>query len=735
MTLVTSTIGYPRIGEKREWKKALESHWNGEISHTELTRQMKQLRLSFIKKQRDAGIDLVPVGDFSMYDHVLDATILFGLEPERFQDIPSDKKLFAVARGTDKLPAAEMTKWFNTNYHYIVPELTDKSKPQLQHNNLLEWFLEAKEELGIHTKPVLVGPVTLLSLSKGEFDRQKLLDELLAEYGKCLKELTDAGATYIQLDEPVLALDTDEQLMNDIRKSYTVLKEYAPKAFLWLQTYFGSVSEADHLYQLPVNVIGLDAVDGEQQLLKQLKSKHFPDDKKLALGIINGRNVWKSDDERVENIIQTVLELVDQSNVILQPSCSLLHVPVSVKNESALDLSITDKLAFADEKLAELKRFALFGWSESRVNVRKKATAPVLNVPDSRVPYKERVKAQQHFNLPLFPVTTIGSFPQSKELRRKRREWKRGYLTDDGFRGYIKEQIEKWIRLQEELKLDVLVHGEFERNDMVEYFGEKLEGMAFTSNGWVQSYGSRCVKPPLIHDDIWWEEPMTVEETVFAQSLTDKPVKGMLTGPVTIAKWSFVREDCPLGYVFNQLAHAIRQEVLSLEKAGVKMIQVDEPAIREGLPLKKKEQLDYIQMAVKAFKIATSSVQPSTQIHTHMCYSSFEDSMPMISQMDADVISIEFSRSHGDLLTAFSDHAYQKGIGPGVYDIHSPRIPEVEEMTAQLHKALSVLPAELIWVNPDCGLKTRSGHEVLLALENMVLAAEQIRSEAMVRNR
>ncbi|AJD90290.1 5-methyltetrahydropteroyltriglutamate--homocysteine methyltransferase [Jeotgalibacillus malaysiensis] len=735
MTLKTSSIGYPRIGENREWKKGLERHWKGEISYDQLAKELKEIRLSSIKKQHEAGIDLVPVGDFSMYDHVLDATLLFGLEPERFRDLPNQEKRFAIARGTKELPAAEMTKWFNTNYHYIVPELNEESKPQLQHNHLLEWYLEAKEELGIDTKPVLIGPVTLLKLSKGQFDQQKLLDRLLVEYGKLLNELTKAGASFIQLDEPVLVLDQDESVMNDIKKSYQTLRETAPEASIWLQTYFGSVEGLHQLYELPLDVIGLDAVDGEEKLLAQLKANHFPGNKKLALGVINGRNVWKADEKRVKKVVEQVLASVDQSHLILQPSCSLLHVPVTLKNETDLSSDIIHKLAFADEKLVELKRFASRQWSEGESAGREATGAPVLNVPDRRVPYEERVKAQQHFNLPLFPVTTIGSFPQSVELRQKRRDWKKGQLADEAFQHFIREQIAKWIRLQEELNLDVLVHGEFERNDMVEYFGEKLEGMAFTKNGWVQSYGSRCVKPPLIHDDIWWEKPMTLEETVYAQSLTDKPVKGMLTGPITIAKWSFVREDRPSEHVFYQLAHAIRQEVLSLEKAGIRMIQVDEPAIREGLPLKKADQDDYIHTAVKAFRIATSSVQPSTQIHTHMCYSSFEDSMPMISDMDADVISIEFSRSHGDLLTAFSTHGYQNGIGPGVYDIHSPRIPSVKEMTAQLHKALSVLPAKLLWVNPDCGLKTRSGQEVLEALENMVQAAEQVRAETMERSR
>ncbi|GGF13411.1 5-methyltetrahydropteroyltriglutamate--homocysteine methyltransferase [Halobacillus andaensis] len=754
----SSNLGYPRIGEKREWKKALEQYWKGNIGEQELQTELENLRLYDLKKQKDLGIDLIPVGDFSLYDHVLDTAVMFGLIPERFQhqDEKSLQTYFDIARGNKDAVASEMTKWFNTNYHYIVPEVSSETEPRLVENRLLPYFLEAKEKHGIIGKPVLLGPVSLLKLAKGyeNKDFDKLVEKLVPLYIQVLQQLELAGAEWVQIDEPILATTLTEYDINVFKKVYQSIDSKLSSLNVLLQTYFESVDHYEEVVSLPVAGIGLDFVHDEGANLEALKKYGFPADKSLAAGIINGRNIWKDDLNTSLTVLETLRSFVNEDRLIVQPSCSLLHVPVTVETEYELHPQLKNALAFADQKLEEINLLTE-GLNKGRQTVEKKLTDQAhcreqlwksasrnnedvqkevefwKGVEPTREQHfaKRQTIHQNFFNLPLLPTTTIGSLPQTTDIRQGRLKWRRGDWSDADYQDFVEANIKEWVARQEEIGLDVLIHGEFERNDMVEFFGEKLDGFAFTRYAWVQSYGSRCVKPPIIYGDIALTEPMTVKEISFAQSLTEKPVKGMLTGPITILNWSFVREDISEFDVTKQIALALQKEIRALEENQIHMIQVDEPALREGLPLKPKKQQQYLDEAVYAFKLATSAVKNETQIHTHMCYSEFGEIMNTIDELDADVISIEAARSHGELIADFEEQSYEKGIGLGVYDIHSPRVPEVEEMERYILRALKVLDPRQFWVNPDCGLKTRDVTETTEALTNMVKAAHHVREK------
>lgn len=757
----SSNVGYPRIGEKREWKKALEQFWSGMLNKETFLQQMEVIRLSSLEKQKQLGVDLIPVGDFTLYDHVLDTAVMFGLVPERFTyrggkvDIET---YFDIARGNKDAVAAEMTKWFNTNYHYIVPELNNLT-PTLAENRPLAFYKEGKEKLEIDGKPVILGPITFVKLSKGykESEFKSIVNQFVPLYAEILKELQQEGAWWVQIDEPILATTLTKEDISLYQAVYQTLHEAAPQVNIILQTYFESITHFEAVTSLPVQAIGLDFVHDAGQNLASLQKFGFPSDKVLAAGVIDGRNIWSANLDNKLSLLEEITAIVPKDCLIIQPSSSLLHVPVTVKIEETLDHTLKTALAFADEKLQEIvvltkgiregkeqiqdevneRRTAIEALNQSSIRNNQQVQTAIQNLPSSlaerEAPYSVRQAAQKTaFQLPLLPTTTIGSFPQTQEVRRNRLKWRKGELTATDYQTYIKTEIKKWIDIQEELGLDVFVHGEFERTDMVEYFGEKLAGFQFTKFGWVQSYGSRCVKPPIIYGDVSFEQPMTVAETVYAQSLTDHPVKGMLTGPITILNWSFVRDDIPRYEVANQIALALREEVEALEANGIRMIQVDEPAIREGLPLKQEKWEDYLNAAVYAFRLATTSVRNETQIHTHMCYSDFEDIISSIQALDADVISIETSRSHGELIHSFEESTYEQGIGLGVYDIHSPRVPQLDELTKNIDRALQVLDPQLFWINPDCGLKTRGIDETVAALTVMVQAAKLSREKLLV---
>ncbi|MBC1983121.1 5-methyltetrahydropteroyltriglutamate--homocysteine S-methyltransferase [Listeria booriae] len=753
----SSNLGYPRLGEKREWKKALENYWNNKISEEQLLSETKELRLHALKKQQDKGIDLIPVGDFSFYDHILDTSITFGIVPKRFAydggKVPIDT-YFEIARGKDDAVASEMTKWFNTNYHYIVPEL-EGAKPQLTENRALFYYEEAKRELGIDGKPVLVGPITYLKLAKGNADFKGLLDQLVPLYGQVLKELQDAGATWVQIDEPYLATSFDKSELALFEEVYANFAKVAPDLKIELQTYFESLDYFEDVVKLPVAAIGVDFVHDHGESIEALEKFGFPADKVLAAGVIDGRNVWRADLDAKLALLERIAKVVPKERLIVQPSSSLLHVPVTKLSEPDLDGVLLGGLSFADEKLVELVALAkaLNGEDVKAVFADAKAGLDAINGSHHRnnaevqeairnlenvevkrdLPFAERIKLQHEWlQLPLLPTTTIGSFPQSPEVRKKRSDWLKKVITDAEYEKFIEEETERWIRIQEDLDLDVLVHGEFERTDMVEYFGQKLDGFQATKFGWVQSYGSRAVRPPLVYGDVAFTEAITVKESVYAQSLTDRPVKGMLTAPVTIINWSFVRDDVPDYVVANQVGLALRKEVEALEAAGIRVIQVDEPALREGLPLKRSRWQKYLDDAVYSFKLTTTSVKNDTQIHTHMCYAEFEDIIDTISALDADVISIETSRSHGEIIETFEKVGYDKEIGLGVYDIHSPRVPTTGEIQENIRRALKVIDARQFWVNPDCGLKTRKEKETVEALRDMVNATKEIREEYKV---
>lgn len=737
-----SNLGYPRLGENREWKKLIEFYWAGDILQEELRAQAKDLRLEFLKKQADAGLDFIPVGDFSLYDHILDLSVQFGVIPKRFAKEETNLDLyFAIARGNKDNVASSMKKWFNTNYHYIVPEWSGV-KPQLTNTRLLDLYLEAKEVVGDKAKPVITGPITYVALSSEVGDFTVAVKKLLPLYKQVFVELVEAGATYIQVDEPIFVTDEGADLLEAAKDVYAYFAKEVPEAKLIFQTYFEALIDAKDLSELPVAAFGLDFVQGFNENLEAIEAGYFAN-KEVFAGVVDGRNIWATDFVKTSALLEKI-----QANVktlVVQPSCSLLHVPVTTKNETELEPVLKNGLAFADEKLQELKLLSqrLDGeesdaYKQHVVDFDALQAADFRNVTlenlddvaTERVDYKVRRQVQQEkLGLPILPTTTVGSFPQSPEVRRTRLAWKRGNISDVEYEDFIKSEIARWIQIQEDLDIDVLVHGEFERVDMVEFFGQKLAGFTTTKLGWVQSYGSRAVKPPIIYGDVKHIQPLTVQETVYAQSLTDRPVKGMLTGPITITNWSFERSDISRADLFNQIGLAIKDEIKLLEDAGIAIIQVDEAALREGLPLRKSKQQAYLDDAVHAFHVATSSVKEETQIHTHMCYSKFNEIIDSIRALDADVISIETSRSHGDVIESFETAVYPLGIGLGVYDIHSPRVPTKEEVIANIERPLRQLSLEQFWVNPDCGLKTRREPETVAALEVLVAVAKEVRAK------
>ncbi|MGX0819091.1 5-methyltetrahydropteroyltriglutamate--homocysteine methyltransferase [Staphylococcus saprophyticus] len=739
MTIQTSNLGFPRLGRKREWKKAIEGYWANKYDLETLHQRLTDLHKENLLLQKNYNLSSIPVGDFSLYDHILDTSLLFNIIPERFQgrDIDDDL-LFDIARGNKEHVASALIKWFNTNYHYIVPEW-DNAEPKLNKNVLLERFNYAKS-LNVNAHPVIVGPITFVKLSKGgDQSFEEKVQTLLPLYKEVLQSLVDAGAEYIQIDEPALVTDDSADYEDITKTAYNYFSEANLGDYLVVQTYFERVN-LSFLNSLPIRGIGLDFVHDHGFNLKQIKDGQFDRTKTLYAGIIDGRNVWAADIEAKKELIETLQNYTD--DLVIQPSSSLLHVPVSLDDET-LDTSIAEGLSFATEKLDELDALKrLFNkdddqkYNELKARYERFQNQSFKNLEydfDSvrtsrQSAFKERKKAQDaRLNLPDLPTTTIGSFPQSQEVRKYRADWKNNRITDEAYKTFLKNEIARWIKIQEDIGLDVLVHGEFERNDMVEFFGEKLQGFLVTKYGWVQSYGSRAVKPPVIYGDVKWTEPLTVKETLYAQSLTDKPVKGMLTGPVTILNWSFERVDLPREEVQDQIALAINEEVLALESEGIQIIQVDEPALKEGLPLRSEYHADYLDKAVRSFKLSTSSVADETQIHTHMCYSQFGQIIHAIYDLDADVISIETSRSHGDLIQDFEDITYDLGIGLGVYDIHSPRIPTESEITAAINRALQEIDRSLFWVNPDCGLKTRKEDEVKEALSVLVNSVDKLR--------
>ena len=767
----THNLGYPRIGSRRELKKASEQYWAGKIPADQLIQTGKSIRLHNWQLQKAAGIDLIPCNDFSYYDQVLDTSLMVGAIPRRYHALMEQRQLkdidllFAMARGYQKdghdITAMEMTKWFDTNYHYIVPEFTANQQFSLYSNKVLHEYLEAREA-GINAKPVLLGPVSYLLLGKEKgsgFHRLDLIKNLLPVYLQVLRQLDDAKAYYVQFDEPCLSLDLTPAERQVVAKTYQEIKSRFPDLHIILASYFECYGgNLDTVLGLPVQTIHLDLVRCPSQLDDILATPFAKSKTRLSLGVVDGRNIWKNDFQQSLFLINKAMEAIGADRIWIAPSCSLLHSPCDLDLEKELPAEIGNWLSFAKQKIDEvvvLKRIAAGEasaetdriWRDNVNAINSRRTSTLIH----KLPVKQRVAAitqadasrrhdfatrrlrqREVLKLPLFPTTTIGSFPQTPEVRSIRSRWKKGELTTAEYETLIEKETQEAIRWQESTGIDVLVHGEFERNDMVEYFGEQLEGFVFTSNGWVQSYGSRCVKPPIIYGDVLRPKAMTVRWSAYAQSLTNKWVKGMLTGPVTILQWSFVRNDQPRSETCTQIALAIRDEVVDLERAGIRIIQIDEPAIREGLPLRKENWKDYLDWAVKAFRISASGVEDATQIHTHMCYSEFNDIIQSIADMDADVITIECSRSQMDLLDAFADFRYPNEIGPGVYDIHSPRVPSRREMVALMEKARAVVPAEQLWVNPDCGLKTRAWPETRAALTEMVEAARELRAEELV---
>ncbi len=742
----THNLGFPRIGANRELKFALEAYWKQTTPEDALQSTGRQLRAQNWQWQNT--LDLTPVGDFSFYDHVLDTSFMLGNIPARFQAQhgASLETYFEVARGR---AAGQMTKWFDTNYHYIVPEFSQNTHFTLNAAPLLAQIEEAKTQ-GVRTKPVLLGPVTYLALGKSTDTSQALdlLDALLPVYGELLNALAAQGIEWVQIDEPLLVTDLAPEWAHALSIAYHTLKS-APVKIL-LASYFGSLQENTYLAaNLPVAGLHIDAVRGRQDITPLLNV--LPPHRVLSLGVIDGRNIWKTDLNETLDWLEPIAQRLN-NRLWLAPSCSLLHVPVDLNKETQLDPEIHSWLAFAKQKLHELQVLAK-ALNEGRqavateLNNNQVASASRLrstrvhnpsvklalanlntNAGTRQSPYAVRAKKQaSRLNLPLFPTTTIGSFPQTPEIRRQRKAFRKQEIDVATYEAAMQAEIASCIQAQEALGLDVLVHGEAERNDMVEYFGEHLEGFAFSQFGWVQSYGSRCVKPPIIYGDIQRPKAITVEWMRYAQSLTQRPVKGMLTGPVTLLNWSFVRNDQPRATTCRQLALAMRNEVLDLERAGTHIIQIDEAALREGLPLRKAQWQSYLNWAIEAFRICANGVQDETQIHTHMCYSEFNDIMPFIAQMDADVITIETSRSNMKLLEAFKDFHYPNEIGPGVYDIHSPTLPDAAQMTALIEKAAQYIPVERLWINPDCGLKTRQWAEVNPALRAMVQTAQSLR--------
>ena len=757
----SASLGFPRVGAFRELKKAVEGYWKGTSSKEDLLNTAAEIRKNNWQSQKSAGISYIPSNDFSFYDHILDFIATVGAIPNRFNFKGGNVDLdlyFACARGSQKngldVVAMEMTKWFDTNYHYLVPELTKDQNFQFSSTKIIDEYLEAKA-LGIETRPVILGPITFLLIGKmvDGGDALSLLPKLLPVYGEIFDRLKKAGVKDIQIDEPSLVTDLNSDALNAYQAAYGEIKKFSEGIKLHLATYFDNLGEnTKTAFSLGTDSVHIDLVRAPDQLDKALEA--INPNQSISLGLVDGRNIWINNLEKSIAIAKKVVEKLGDSRVIIAPSCQLLHSPVDLDSEKELDKEIKSWLSFAKQKLAEINAIAVaVSGNEASVaqlleankkaNESRKTSSKIHNdavkqrvknidasILNRHSPHKTRKKVQQTFiPLPALPTTTIGSFPQTKEVRKYRADFKAGKINDAEYYNFVKQEIANCVKFQEEIGLDVLVHGEFERNDMVEYFGEQLSGFAFTEYGWVQSYGSRCVKPPIIFGDVSRPYPMTVEWSVYAQSITKKIMKGMLTGPITILQWSFVRDDQPRKDTATQIAFAIRDEVVDLEKAGIRVIQIDEAALREGLPIRKSKWAEYLKWAVDAFKISASGVADRTQIHTHMCYSEFNDIISAIADMDADVISIETSRSNMELLDAFVNFKYPNDIGPGVYDIHSPRVPKLEEMTGLLRKASKVIDAEQIWVNPDCGLKTRDWPETKAALKSMVDAAKEIREE------
>ncbi len=755
----TALLGYPRIGAGRELKRALERYWASQIGEQALHEETAQIRAHHWKTVRDAGITFVPSGDFSLYDHVLDTAVMLGAVPARYgapAGVVGLPVYFAMARGRQEagvdVPALEMTKWFDTNYHYIVPEVEPRMRFTLSSTRVIDHFVEARS-LGIDTRPVLLGPVTFLSLAKSADGRSNpldLLDAVLPVYEEALKRLASQGAMWVQMDEPVLVTDLDARRKKAFADVYGRLAR-ASSVRIMLTTYFGDLKEnMDLVLKLPVAGLHLDLVRGPGQAEAIVAAK--PRDIAVSLGLVDGRNIWKADLGAALRTAEKVAGALGPDRLIVAPSCSLLHCPEDLQLETELDPELRGWLSFARQKVDEIAVIAKAlnngGASVSaalqantralqsraasprvtRAAVRARIASLTPAMSRRGTPYEDRRTIQSAtIKLPLFPTTTIGSFPQTGDVRAHRADFRRGNISREDYERFLEQEIARTVRTQEEMGLDVLVHGESERTDMVEYFGEMLSGFAFTKNGWVQSYGSRCVKPPVIYGDVERPAPMTVRWSAYAQSLTSRPMKGMLTGPVTILQWSFVRDDQPRAATCRQIALAIRDEVTDLEAAGIRIIQIDEPALREGLPLRAADRAAYLEWAVESFRLASSGVADATQIHTHMCYSEFNEILPSIAAMDADVLSIESARSRMELLGAFKSFRYPNEIGPGVYDIHSPRVPTEQEIHGLLTKALEVLPAEQLWVNPDCGLKTRQWKEVEPALRALVAAAADMR--------
>ena len=751
----STNLGYPRIGKRRELKRAIERYWSGQSNSSDLADAATNVRVHALRTQLDAGLDFIPVGDFSLYDQVLDTACLWGLVPDRFhherESTVGLDTYFAMARGADDTPALELTKWFDTNYHYLVPEF-DTGSPYRASDRPVDLYREAREIVGGRAKPVLLGPVSFVLLGK---QHTKSISDHVAElaplYRDLLNDLGSAGATWVQVDEPCLVWDLDNEARRAFESVYETLSDV--NVNIMLQTYFGSLRENwAFATELPVAGIGLDLVRNARNL-EDLVAKGFPDGKVLGAGVVNGRGVWKTDLRETLSILGQLETHVATDQLWVGPSCSMLLLPHDV-NEEAHDEAFLRNLSFAEQRLEELSLLtaALNDGTDaiaSALEVDAKRLAASASASTTHKPTQERVnnltdddfrrsekiqvrlaEQQKALNLPLFPTTTIGSFPQARDVRSMRAKFRRGSIDQTEYRGYIQSKIDTLIEQQEETGLDVLVHGEFERTDMVEFFAEQLEGFITTQYGWVQSFGTRCVRPPIIVGDVHRTAPMTVDEIEYAQSKTSKPVKGMLTGPVTILQWSYPREDVSRREIAFQIALALRDEVADLEEAGIKIVQIDEPAFREGLPVAREDWDEYLDWAVHAFRLSSSGVETSTQIHSHMCYSEFNDIIDAIDALEADVISIENSRSSGELLHVLRDYEYAGHIGPGVYDIHSPRIPDEKEMVGLLGDAVDVIDRQVVWVNPDCGLKTRADDEVWPSLANMVAAAQVLRERS-----
>ena len=756
----TAAIGFPRIGEKRELKRVTESYFKNQISKKELISESKKIREKHWKLQSNAGIDFITSNDFSFYDLFLDTTVMLNAIPKEYKDLNlSDlDTYFAMAKGyqneNSEIKALPMKKWFNTNYHYLVPKLSSETNLKLNSQKIINEYLEAKN-IGIETKPVIIGPLTFLKLSKIEEGKENYALYLLKVakiYEELISDLSKTGVKYLQIDEPILVTDIDNSDIENFNKIYSIIFENKPDLNIILQTYFGDVRDAySDILKHPFYAVGLDFLEGYKNL-DLLEKNSFPKEKLIFAGIVNGKNIWKNNYKKSADIIGRIKKVVPVENIVLNTSCSLLHVPYTLRYETKLNATYKNQLAFAEEKLNELSDLKeIFSSDNYKENpkyienihliecknkikefysedVRRKVAELTEDDFNRTSSFTERIREQNDLlNLPKLPTTTIGSFPQTADVRKIRMAYKKGEISKSEYDNFIKDKIKKIVNVQDELGLDVLVHGEYERNDMVEYFGENLSGFLFTENGWVQSYGTRGVKPPIIFGDVKREKSITVQWTKYAQSLTDKPLKGMLTGPITIQNWSFLREDLDLKTIAYQIGLAIQEEVLELEKDGIKVIQIDEAALREKLPIRQKEWKKYLDWAIKAFKLTNSKVESKTQIHTHMCYSEFDDIMQGIKDMDADVITIEAAKSDLSILDTLKNNDYDKEVGPGVYDIHSPRVPSEGEFKGLINNMIELFDTDKLWVNPDCGLKTREEFETIESLKNMVNAAKEIR--------